>query len=180
MHAIQTKTFENFLPATCDNQVKLQAISAIVLLILGTALIIYSAVNQSALYGHETSPLTTTRIIVPLMGGLSCFLGLARVGGILFAHVNQAPEPAPVEIQQHPHEIGVENVFFQKSFTPGKCIHIAVKEGDIVRENQVLYTIECMKMEMQVCASRSGTIKKIHLPINSIVGTDQILFTIEP
>lgn len=57
---------------------------------------------------------------------------------------------------------------------PGLLSRIWVKEGDIIKHDQPLFTIEAMKMENTVQGC-SGVIKKIHLDENSLVEKGDLL-----
>lgn len=46
---------------------------------------------------------------------------------------------------------------------PGKIVDISVKEGDTVEEGHVVCVLEAMKMENELRAPKSGTIKKVHV-----------------
>src|SRR5690554_5751862 len=50
---------------------------------------------------------------------------------------------------------------------PGNIISIEVKVGDQVNEGDVLFIMEAMKMENEIPAPVSGTIKGIHVAQNS-------------
>jgi pyruvate carboxylase len=58
---------------------------------------------------------------------------------------------------------------------PGSLSKIWVKEGEEVKENQPLFTIEAMKMENTVLAHDSGIINKIHLKENKMVEKGDLL-----
>jgi pyruvate carboxylase len=51
----------------------------------------------------------------------------------------------------------------------GSLGSILVKEGDAVRQNQPLFTIEAMKMESTVAAPKAGSVKKIYLKEKTLV-----------
>ena len=44
---------------------------------------------------------------------------------------------------------------------PGVVIDVKVKEGDVVKTDDVLLTMEAMKMENNVLAEKDGTIKSV-------------------
>jgi len=62
----------------------------------------------------------------------------------------------------------------------GRILEIPVKEGEWVKENQVLLVIESMKMENKVLAPASVIIQKIHRSVGEQVHTNQIIITLEP
>ncbi|MBK9015763.1 MAG: pyruvate carboxylase [Saprospiraceae bacterium] len=51
----------------------------------------------------------------------------------------------------------------------GSLGSVLVKEGDMVKQNQPLFTIEAMKMESTVAAPMAGLVKKIFLPEKTLV-----------
>ena len=57
---------------------------------------------------------------------------------------------------------------------PGLLSKIWVKEGETIKHDQPLFTIEAMKMENTVLG-KSGIINKIHLKENSLVEKGDLL-----
>ncbi|MCK5592574.1 biotin/lipoyl-binding protein, partial [Candidatus Bathyarchaeota archaeon] len=45
----------------------------------------------------------------------------------------------------------------------GKIIKVKVKEGDAVKAGDVICTLEAMKMENEITATRTGKVQKIHV-----------------
>jgi len=72
---------------------------------------------------------------------------------------------------KRPNEIG--------SPLQGSLSKILVKEGDEVKKNDHLFTIEAMKMESTITAPMDGTIKKIYLSEKSLVAQDDMVLEIE-
>jgi pyruvate carboxylase len=54
----------------------------------------------------------------------------------------------------------------------GKLVELKVKEGDSVSKGNPLFVIEAMKMETTVTATRDGVVKRIGIPLNSLVEQD--------
>jgi pyruvate carboxylase len=54
----------------------------------------------------------------------------------------------------------------------GKLVELKVKEGDSVSKGSPLFVIEAMKMETTVAATRNGIVKRINIPVNSLVEQD--------
>jgi len=52
-------------------------------------------------------------------------------------------------------------VYELKSPLPGTILDISVKEGDNVKEGQILLVLEAMKMENNIQAERNGVVEKI-------------------
>ena len=46
---------------------------------------------------------------------------------------------------------------------PGRVLKVLVAEGDAVDDGTPLVVVEAMKMENELCATRSGTVRKIHV-----------------
>jgi len=62
---------------------------------------------------------------------------------------------------------------------PGKILDIKVGVGDLVKEGDVLLTLEAMKMENEIMASKSGKIKAVYIHKNASVNSGDILIEIE-
>jgi pyruvate carboxylase len=61
----------------------------------------------------------------------------------------------------------------------GRIAKIQVKEGQRVKENDLLFVIEAMKMETSVTAVTAGKIRKIHLQPGVIVEQDDLIVEFE-
>ena len=46
---------------------------------------------------------------------------------------------------------------------PGRVLKVLVAEGDAVEAGTPLVVVEAMKMENELAAARSGTVRKIHV-----------------
>ena len=62
---------------------------------------------------------------------------------------------------------------------PGIIYEVNVKKGDKVKEGQSLIKIIAMKMENDITAKKSGTVKEIKVKKNDNVNKDDILVIIE-
>tara|TARA_Y100000031_G_C8000768_1_gene283503 strand:- start:168 stop:557 length:390 start_codon:yes stop_codon:yes gene_type:complete len=62
---------------------------------------------------------------------------------------------------------------------PGTIYEINVKKGDKVKEGQSLIKIIAMKMENDITAKRSGTVKEIRIKKDESVSKDDILMIID-
>lgn len=62
---------------------------------------------------------------------------------------------------------------------PGLIVKIPVKEKQSVKANQLLMTIEAMKMENNIFAPADGKIKKIHVKQGQEVKNQEVLITME-
>lgn len=66
-----------------------------------------------------------------------------------------------------------------KSFIPGSIVKIFLKEGDVVKEGDLVLIHEAMKMENEMRAPISGTIKSIGTKEGDNILTNHLLFEIE-
>ncbi|MCK5220473.1 MAG: hypothetical protein KAR14_02755 [Candidatus Aminicenantes bacterium] len=66
-----------------------------------------------------------------------------------------------------------------KSFIPGNIVKIFLKEGDTVKEGNLVLVHEAMKMENEMRAPISGTIKSIGVKEGENILANQLLFEIE-
>lgn len=80
------------------------------------------------------------------------------------------------EVQKSLRQEGLEKVIAPMS---GKVILIKVREGDIVKEGDILLIIEAMKMENEIRATRNGKIKEIKVKEGDKVEYGEILLVIE-
>jgi biotin carboxyl carrier protein len=60
----------------------------------------------------------------------------------------------------------------------GKIVSVRVKRGDVVKANQVLCTIEAMKMENEICAPKAGAVQEVLVAQGSSVNEGDTLFVI--
>ena len=65
-----------------------------------------------------------------------------------------------------------------KAPMPGKVLQLKVKEGDNVKDGDTLLILEAMKMENEIIANASGSIKKINVTANNMVDTGDLLMVI--
>jgi len=63
---------------------------------------------------------------------------------------------------------------------PGKIVKIPVSEGQAVEEKAILCVVEAMKMENEVRARVKGIVKNISFKPGDLVGTEDIILTVEP
>lgn len=60
-----------------------------------------------------------------------------------------------------------------------KVVGITVNVGDTVAENQTMFMIEAMKMEMPVVSPVAGTVKEIKVTVGQTVETDYVMAVVE-
>ena len=61
----------------------------------------------------------------------------------------------------------------------GKIISVEVKEGDAVKEGDVLCVLESMKMENPILAPVDGTIAQVGVAVDQVVKPGDIVSVIE-
>lgn len=57
----------------------------------------------------------------------------------------------------------------------GKVLQIKKREGDSVDVGEIVFVMESMKMEVYVRSLQKGTIRKIHVLLDSVVETNTLL-----
>ena len=62
---------------------------------------------------------------------------------------------------------------------PGKILNVNIKEGSEVKEGDVIFTLESMKMENPILAPCSGTITKLAISSGQVVEGGQVACIIE-
>lgn len=83
--------------------------------------------------------------------------------------------PAPAPAAQSATNVQGTKV---ESPLPGVIKSVTVKTGDKVQENQVIMTLEAMKMENEICAECSGTILAVNVAVGQSVMEGQVLVVI--
>ncbi|MDR2342195.1 MAG: biotin/lipoyl-binding protein, partial [Campylobacteraceae bacterium] len=66
-----------------------------------------------------------------------------------------------------------------KAELPGSVSKVFVKEGESVKEGQILFLLEAMKMETEISAPKSGTVVKIYVTQGQAVDGGRALCAIE-
>ena len=61
---------------------------------------------------------------------------------------------------------------------PGKIVRVLVKPGDLVKAKQGLVVVEAMKMENELRAPKSGTIKEVAVTAGMSVEAGRVLVTV--
>jgi glutaconyl-CoA/methylmalonyl-CoA decarboxylase subunit gamma len=61
----------------------------------------------------------------------------------------------------------------------GVVLEIPVKEGQAVKENDILFILEAMKMKTNISSPQSGKIKQIKAKLGDKIETGQVLLTFE-
>lgn len=112
---------------------------------------------------HENSP-TETRV--------------TRTG--LTAPAKADPEPPPSKKAPKPQNRPQKNTAAVnvESPMPGSIVDISVKQGDLIKEGDVLLVLEAMKMENEITAPRSGTVRAVHVKVGDNVDSGDLLVEI--
>jgi len=60
----------------------------------------------------------------------------------------------------------------------GKIVSVKVRKGDQVKQNQVLCTIEAMKMENEITTPKAGNVQEVNVSEGSPVNEGDVLFIV--
>ena len=85
------------------------------------------------------------------------------------------PAPAAPKAAAAPVPAGAETI---TAPMPGKIISIKVKAGQAVKEGDLVLTLEAMKMENEIFAGASGTVKEIRVSEGAAVNPGDVLVVI--
>ena len=93
----------------------------------------------------------------------------------------QAAAPAPEAKKEEKAAAPAEEITGPTLKAPmgGTVIEILVKPGDVVKDGQNVLVYEAMKMENDLASDISGTVKRVLVGVNDVVGTDQPLIEFE-
>jgi biotin carboxyl carrier protein len=80
------------------------------------------------------------------------------------------------ETAAHGSQTGLQRVCADM---PGKVIRVLVQEGDGVQCDQGLLVLEAMKMQNEIRAPKSGTVKEVAIAPGKTVNTGDFLLSIE-
>jgi biotin carboxyl carrier protein len=61
----------------------------------------------------------------------------------------------------------------------GVVLEVPVKDGQSVKINDVLFTVEAMKMKTNIASPQDGKIKSVHVKVSDTITAGQILITFE-
>lgn len=86
-----------------------------------------------------------------------------------------APAAAPAPVAAPAADVQGTKV---ESPLPGVIKSISIKAGDKVQENQMIITLEAMKMENEICAECSGTVLSVNVTVGQSVMEGQVLAVI--
>ena len=94
----------------------------------------------------------------------------------------EAKKPAVEEVKEAAEEAApVEPITGPTIDAPmgGKVVEIKVKVGDKVKKDDVVLVYEAMKMENDILSTLEGTVKRILVKENDVVGTNEPLIEFE-
>ena len=100
---------------------------------------------------------------------------LAPVPAKTVETVVTSPVPAPVAASVPVNLADGETV---SAPMPGNIIRIDVKQGDTVKEGQILVILEAMKMENEIVAPKDGTVAQVVTSKGAVVDTGSPLVII--
>lgn len=66
-----------------------------------------------------------------------------------------------------------------KSPMPGTILDVRVTQGQTVKEGDILFILEAMKMENEIVAPKDGTITSVTVAKGASIQTDQVLATLQ-
>jgi len=82
-------------------------------------------------------------------------------------------EPTAIErLQSKSYE---QNDYEVKAPLPGIIYEVKVKNGDVVRQGQSLFTLMAMKMENDIIAAKDGKLREIKVKKNDSVNRGEVL-----
>jgi len=61
----------------------------------------------------------------------------------------------------------------------GKVVAVDVKAGDQVKKNDVVVTLEAMKMQIKVYAPSDGEVVEVNINAGDVVNTDTVLVALK-
>ena len=109
---------------------------------------------------------------------------IVRVGGeAKLAHVARVGDTWWIHMDGRVHEVLFHEQGSKSSSNegnldapmPGTVLQVMVKEGQRVREGQHLMTLEAMKMEHRILATKPGEVTKVHFSAGDRVGMGDAL-----
>ena len=89
------------------------------------------------------------------------------------------PVTAPLPAAAAPKTKGGADKKVLTSPINGVVLEIPVKEGQAVKENDVLFVLEAMKMKTNIASPQNGKIKAIKVKVSDKIETGQTLLTFE-
>ena len=103
----------------------------------------------------------------------------ALINGITHAFAVSGLETAPGKAPARPAP-AASGAGVIHAIMPGTIVRVLVEEGASVTAGDVILVLEAMKMENELRAPVSGTVKTIHVQTGQAVETNAVLVEIEP
>jgi len=103
----------------------------------------------------------------------------AVVGGITYNLSVQGLDADAAKPAPRAGRLAAASVGAVTAIMPGKIIRLLVAQGDQVAEGDVICILEAMKMENELKASKSGTVKALHVQPGQDVERGAVLAEIE-
>ena len=100
--------------------------------------------------------------------------------------VSEGPRPLDLEVRRARPELVRKNASGRKSDgrvkppMPGKIVEVKVKEGQDVKEGDVLCVLEAMKMQNDLKAPMAGKVTRVHVSDGANVEATTVLIEVEP
>ncbi|RAH05220.1 MAG: hypothetical protein CMA00_004450 [Methanobacteriota archaeon] len=112
------------------------------------------------------------RVVVDI-GGSRRIAHVARTGDSWWVHVDGRAHE--LKFHEKGSREGSSGEGSLNAPMPGTVLEVAVKEGQRVREGQHLMTLEAMKMEHRILATKPGEVSKVHFSKGDRVGMGDAL-----
>ena len=93
-------------------------------------------------------------------------------GKAVAAYIGEAPAPAPAAA---PAGSGDP----VSAPMPGKILEVRCKNGQAVKNGDVLFILEAMKMENEIFAGKDGTVTSVCVDVGATVDTGAVLATVQ-
>ncbi len=100
--------------------------------------------------------------------------------------VSEGPHPIDLEVRRARPDLIRKNAAGRKNDgrikppMPGKIVEVKVKEGQVVKEGDILVVLEAMKMQNDLKSPVSGTVRRVHVTEGSNVEASTVLIEVEP
>jgi glutaconyl-CoA decarboxylase len=92
----------------------------------------------------------------------------------------RAPAPAPTPAPGGAPAVDTGGMVPVPAPIPGTVNRIDIKAGDAVEKGQLVFLLEAMKMDNEICAPAAGTVKEVKVGMKDAVRQGDILALIEP